>query len=591
MQAKRWNIAPPEGPPQEAAAEDLARALRLSPVCARLLVRRGYDNRGTAGQYLARGMDLLHEPHLLPDMAQAVARIAAAVEKGQKIVLFGDYDVDGLAATALLDRFFRVVKTGVRNGFQVESYVPDRAHGYGLSPEAAAAIGRRKPQLLITLDNGTNAHEHLAAFARAGIDCIVVDHHHVGADVPRAHAVINPKRRDGHSYPFAELCGAGLAFKLAWALAVHFSHHKRVTPEFRAFLLDAVALAGAGTLADVVPLVGENRVLAYQGLLALGRTRMPGLRALLQCCRVEGVPRAQEVTFRLAPRINAAGRCGDAAEALELLLTEDPQRAATLVAALDGYNTARQKIEDQILTEARAQALALLKELPGCRALVLHSPAWHHGVIGIVASRIVEEFYRPAVLLTVDGASQTARGSGRSVRGLHLAEALARTKEHLLEFGGHAAAAGLKLKTANIPAFRRAFHDTAASMLGAEEPAPVLNVDAPITLEQADGGLCSDLEKLEPCGAGNPRPLFAALNVAVTRAPRPLGREGKHFDFHVRQGATPRRVVAFNAQERFNELSDMCRTGALDIAFRPKLNAFRGATSVELMLEDFRPSG
>jgi len=596
---KRWLFTPPAGAPQQAVAEGLASALDISAACARILVRRGYDNEESAGQFLSRRMDLLHEPQLLPDMAKAVARIAAAVEKGQKIVLFGDYDVDGLAATALLDRFFRLVKTGARNGFEVESFVPDRAHGYGLTPAAAEAIRRHTPDLLITLDNGINAHEHLAAFAQAGIDCIVVDHHHVGAGVPKASAVINPKRRDGHSYPFDELCGAGIAFKLAWALAVHFSHHRKVTPEFRAFLLDAVALAGAGTLADVVPLVGENRVLAHHGLLALGRTRMPGLRALLQCCNVKDVPRAQEVVYRLAPRLNAAGRCGEVAEALELLLTEDPQRAACLAAALEGYNNQRQKIEERILEEARGQALEMLAAAPGCRALVLDSPAWHQGVIGIVASRIVEEFHRPAVLLAVDSASQTARGSGRSIRGLHIAEALAHTKAQLveqlgemffMEFGGHAAAAGLQLRAEHIPAFRQAFQTAAATQLSAEDLAPVLHVDERLELGQANGRLCGDLEKLEPCGSGNPRPLFAACGVAVTTAPKPLGNGDKHFAFHVRQGQTTRRVVAFNAGERFNELSEMCKLSRLDIAFRPHINTYRGASSVELSLEDFRPS-
>lgn len=586
----RWRM-PPRDDAQEAAAVSLARALQLSPLCARLLARRGYDSAEKAGDFLSRRMDLLHAPELLPDMAPAVARIAEAVEKGQKLVLFGDYDVDGLAATALLERFLRVVKAGAPGGFQVEAFVPARKDGYGLNAAAVAAIRRRQPDVLITLDNGVSAHQCLEDLAQAGIDCIVVDHHHIGADVPKARAVINPKRRDGQSYPFDELCGAGIAFKLAWALAVHFSHDKKVTPEFRAFLLDAVALAGAATVADVVPLVGENRVLAHHGLLALGRTPMPGLRALLARCNVKGAPKAHEVAFRLAPRLNAAGRCGEVAEALELLLTEDPARAATLAAALDGYNSQRQQIEDQILEEARAQALAALAQRPDCRALVLDSPTWHQGVIGIVAARIVEEFSRPALLLTVDGASQVARGSGRSVKGVHLAEALAQTKEHLLDYGGHAAAAGLSLEAGNIAAFRRAFQETTAALLKAEDLGRTLELDEQVTLEQVDGRLCADLEKLEPFGAGNPRPLFVVLGVAVCAAPRPMGREERHFDLHVRQGKAARRAIAFHAGERFHELSDLCAGGTLDLAFRPSLSTYRGNTSVELVLEDFRAGG
>ncbi|MCY3021918.1 MAG: DHH family phosphoesterase [Planctomycetota bacterium] len=416
---RRWHVAPPPEPSAAAAAEELRRALRVSAVCARILVRRGYTQTGDAKAFLSRNLDLLHEPHLLPDMDRAVARIAEAVEKNQKVVLFGDYDADGLTATALLDRFFGLVKSREHTGVQVESLVPERKHGYGLSAEAATAIKHHKPDLLITLDNGISAHGPLDTLAHAGTECIVVDHHHIGANLPRAVAVINPKRRDGGcNYPFTDLCGAGIAFKLAWALAVHFSHNRTVTKEFRAFLLDAVALAGIGTLADVVPLVGENRVLAHQGLLALQRTRAPGLRALMGLCAIRGTPRVSDVTFRIAPRLNAAGRCGEVTAALELLLTADPARADDLATLLDGYNAERQDIESRILEEARQQALDVLERKPDCCAFVLESADWHDGVIGIVASRIVEEFHRPALLLSVDRGSKVARGSGRSIRGL-----------------------------------------------------------------------------------------------------------------------------------------------------------------------------
>lgn len=594
--ARRWHVAPLD-PAKTALAATLARAVGVSPVCARILVRRGHETPEAAATFLSRNLTQLHDPLLLPDMQAAVARIAEAVEKGQKIVLFGDYDVDGLAATALLDRFFRLVKRGTESGFHVESYVPDRKDGYGLTPPAAAAILRRKPDLLITLDNGTSAHEHLADFAQAGIDCIVVDHHHVNRGVPPTRAVINPKRRDGHSYPFDELCGAGIAFKLAWALAMHFSHDKNVTPEFRAFLLDAMALAGAATMADVVPLVGENRVLAHQGLVALSRTRMAGLRALMARCNIKAVPRAYEVVYRIAPRLNAAGRCGDVREALELLLTDDPVRAEALAEALEGYNTARQGIEGRMLEEARAQALEILEQLPDCRALVLASHTWNAGVVGIVAARIVDEFHRPALLLSVDRERKVARGSGRSIRALHLTEALAATKEQLvrqfgelleLEFGGHAAAAGVTLGADKVAAFRLAFQHTAAALLKREDMAPSLHVDEEVTLDQVDGALCESLEKLEPCGAGNPRPMLFARGVSVASPPRFMGSGEEHFSFHVRQGKAARHVKAFNAGARFNEFSDLSRIGTLDLAFRPEVDSFRGVRSIEMRLEDFR---
>lgn len=586
---RRWQIAPPPGSAELTLAAQLAAALRVSPVCARMLLRRGCSDHAAAEAFLSRSLDRLHPPELLPDMAAAVARIAEAVEKGQRIVLFGDYDVDGLAATALLERFFRLLKSRSAHPFQIIARVPERAHGYGLGAQAAAAIRQAKPDLLITLDNGIAAHDCLAALAGDGVDCIVVDHHHIGASLPRAVAVVNPRRCDnGNAYPFTDLCAAAIAFKLAWALAVYYSHDRRVSPEFRAFLLDAIALAGAGTLADVAPLAGENRILAHQGLRALARTQMTGLRVLMQECGIADAPQVRDVTHRLAPRLNAAGRCGEAAAALELLLTEDPARARDLAAVLEGYNTERQDIEKRIHEQAREQAQAALHLSPECAAFVLDSHDWHPGIIGIVASRIVEEFHRPALLLSVDQATQVARGSGRSIRGLHLAETLAATGGHLIQFGGHAAAAGFSVQAARIAAFRLAFQETAAALLHAEDFVPTLHVDEQIALTEVDVALCADLEKLEPCGVGNPQAVFAALGVSIASPPKLMGRDQSHVSFYVKQGTTSRRVVAFGAGEHFNALCELGRTGTLDIAFRPRRNAFRGEESAELILADFR---
>ena len=565
--------------------EPLCRALEISPAFARILARRGLAEPAAAEAFLLAKLDGLHDPMTLPDMPRAVARIQEAVEKKQRVVLFGDYDVDGVSSTALLASFFRLV------GLRVEALVPERARGgYGLSPEALERVRAHKPELLIALDNGISAHAALNALRAQGVDCIVVDHHHVGKEgLPVACAVINPKRPES-AYPFRELCGAGLAFKLAWALAVGFSRSQKVSPEFRAFLMEALALAALGTIADVVPLVGENRILAAQGLKMLAKPRAPGLTALLTACQLEGAPSATDVAFRLAPRINAAGRCGEAADALELLLTEDSARATFLAQRLDACNRERQGIELKILDQAREQALAVLQAAGPPVALLLHSTDWHPGVIGIVASRIVEEFHRPAVLLAVDQERGLARGSGRSIRGFHLAEAFAAGSEHLLTYGGHAAAAGLTARVDALEAFRAAFSAAAAAALSPEDLQPSLQLEENLPLAEVTGSFCAELQRLEPCGMGNSKPTLGAYGVSVAGQIRAMGAQEQHVNFLARQNGAVLRAVGFGFGPHFNALCVAAEAGPLDLAFRPDLNTFRGETSVQLKLQAFRPS-
>ncbi|MFH0940169.1 MAG: single-stranded-DNA-specific exonuclease RecJ [Planctomycetota bacterium] len=589
-QSRRWDIALAPHDSEKSLIDGLAAELRVSNVCARILYRRGYRNAASTNFFFSRKMDLLHDPHLLPDIAKAVARIAEAVEKQQKVLLFGDYDVDGIAATILLARFLRLLRRQRNSQFEIDALVPERRHGYGLNAEALRNILQRKPDLLILLDNGINSQSAVAQLAKAGIDCIIVDHHQLGETLPNAVAVINPRRKDnGCQYPFEELCAAGLTFKLVWALAVHFSQNKKVSADFKAFLLDAFALAGAATLADVVPLIGENRVLTHHGLTALARTRSPGLRALIVNAQLSDPLSTTDVTFRIAPRLNAAGRCGQAAEALELLLTDDPDRVAALAALLEGYNTTRQNLENKILQEARQQALLTLKETPNCRSLVLDSADWNIGIIGIVASRIVEEFGRPTLLLCSDKKKGIAQGSGRSIKKLHLHEALKQGREQLLTFGGHAAAAGLTLLTEKIPAFRTVFEKIVAGLLQADDLMLRLHLDDQVSLDQVTHKLIAELELFEPCGMGNPRPTLAVFGVTISGAPKLTSNE-RHVSFFVRQEKTARRVIAYDCADHFNALCDFGQSGALDIAFRPKLNSYRGETSIELVLEAFRRS-
>jgi len=576
---QRWVVS---ADPTDEIVQRLQRELRLSRPFARLLARRGLEQPAEAAAFLDVRLDRLHDPMLLPDMPLAVERILKAVRKKEKVVLFGDYDVDGVSATALMTRFFRMV------GLTVEALVPERERGgYGLSAEALERIRVHKPDLLITLDNGITAHEPLAALASEGVDCIVVDHHHVtGAGLPKALAVVNPKRADS-TYPFDELCGAGLAFKLAWALSVGFSKSKKVAPAFRAFLLEALALAGMGTVADIVPLMDENRVLAAHGLKALARSQSAGLVALQEVAGIRGTPSGTDVGFRLGPRINAAGRCGEAAEALALLLTDDAKEAKELALRLDGLNRERQNIEQRILTQARREALAALDREDAAPVLVLNGVDWPAGVIGIVASRLVEEFYRPTVLIGASGEDGLVRGSGRSIPGYHLAEALESTKAHLASFGGHAAAAGLSLALSDVNAFREAFEADARQRLREEQLVPSLELEDAVLLREVNLDFCRDVDLLEPCGAGNPAPLMGAMGVEVAGEPR-LTRDEKHVQFYVRQEDTVRRVVGFGMGAHYNALCDLAKTGLLDLAFKPRVSHFRGETEVELHLQAFR---
>ncbi|MEI6234828.1 MAG: single-stranded-DNA-specific exonuclease RecJ [Planctomycetota bacterium] len=597
---RRWVFAPRSS--DEAEIRALSDGLKISDISARILHRRGFATPERAEAFLSRRMDLLHDPATLPDIAKAVARIAEAVEKKQRIVLFGDYDADGVTATALLARFFEFLSSRPQTRVTCDAMVPERKNGYGLAAQAVKDILAKNPALLITLDNGISAVDAIDALNAAGVDCIVVDHHLPGDVLPRAIAVINPKRTDaGNAYPFSELCGAGVTFKLVWALAVHYSQNKMVAPEFRTFLIEAMALAAIGTVADVVPLVDENRVLVHHGLKLLLMTKQPGLRALLEISRLLPDPTDKaakektsispgDVGFRLGPRINAAGRCGSATDALELLMTASPARATELAQKLEAFNSERQKIEEGIIADARAQAQSTLAARPHCRGFVLASDTWHQGVIGIAASRIVEEFYRPALLLAINKDTGVAHGSGRSIKNFNLHEAMHHASEHLVTFGGHAAAAGLTIRAEHIDAFRTQFEASVFERLGEDDLVPRIHLDSQIDMAQLTPKLCTEMELFEPCGMGNPRPTLAVCGAELPAPPRLMGRDEKHVQFFARQGTASRRVIAFNYAEHFNTLCDCTQRRTLDLAFRPQINTFRGETNVELMLEAFRIS-
>ena len=545
--------------PSDAQAE-LVRALGISELTASVLVRRGYTDPAVAARFLA-GEQPPHDPFLLGDMEAACTRIRAAVEQGRRICVHGDYDVDGIAATALAVLLLREL------GADVDWHLPSRFdEGYGVRSETLARLADEGCGLILTVDCGITAADEVAEAKARGLEVVVTDHHRPAETLPDCPIVATRPSE----YPFPELCGTGVVYKLGQALF-------GVDSEAPRRHLDLVALA---TIADVVPLVDENRSLAIAGLRALARTARPGLRALMRSAGVDpaGVD-AGAVGFRLAPRLNAAGRLGHPREALELLLTEDEAEARRLADSLEELNRERQAVEGRILREAISQVEAWPAERRARRAYAVAGADWHEGVIGIVASRLVERYHRPVVLIA--GADGDWKGSGRSIPAFDLHAALGACSDLLGRWGGHRAAAGLSIAEENVEAFGEAFARHAADALEEEELQPVTAIDAVV----ARGGelsldLCAELGKLAPFGLGNPAP--ALLAPGCTLADLATVGDGKHLRFRIRRaGRDGGSAIAFGQGSRLEVLRP---DDLYDVAFRLEENQWNGTVSPQLVV-------
>jgi single-stranded-DNA-specific exonuclease len=573
-------------PAPRAEAEALARSLDLHPLAALVLARRGVTDPEAARRFLRPDISHLHEPDLLPGAREGAARLAAAVRGRERIAVYGDYDVDGICGTALLLSLLRAA------GADAVPYLPDRrTEGYGFHPDAVRRLAADGVRVICTVDHGSSAVEEIALARDLGLDVVVTDHH-LPADgaSPPCTALVNPRAvpPGAAPYPFPWLCGTGVAFKLAWAVARDLSGSRRVREDLRVRLTESLALVALATVADVVPLVDENRVAVVYGLALLRRNPSPGIRALLEVARLgDREPTVEDVAFRLAPRLNAAGRLGDAGRALELLTTEDDARARALAEELEAENRSRRAIERRIVAEARALVPLDAGGRPPA-GIVLAGDGWHPGVVGIVAARIAEEFHRPAVVVAMDG--ERGRGSARTVNGFHLQRALAACGDHLEAHGGHAAAAGLEIERSRLAPFAEAFARHAEEHFPEGDRAPVLRLDAVVPPGGLDGEVVRALERIAPWGNGNPAPLLAAGDLSLVGRPRAMGRGGDHASFHVRgpDGAV-RRAVWFGGAAAADGV--LAGGGPFSLAFRPSLNRFRGAEEVELMVEDARPGG
>ncbi|MBI4237658.1 MAG: single-stranded-DNA-specific exonuclease RecJ [Deltaproteobacteria bacterium] len=567
-----WSLACPQ--PEQAAT--LAAALGVSSITAQVLIHRGIADPATAERFLHPRLSDLHDPFLLPDMERATDRIIRALATNERITVFGDYDVDGTAATALLLRFFRAI------GHDIEFYIPDRnTEGYGLSVTAVNQLADLGTTLILTVDNGTTAHVALEQARARGVDVIVTDHHEPGeAHSTAAFAVINPKRANSQ-YPESVLCGAGVAFKLLTALRARLRDAPQLMngpePNLKQFL-DLVAVA---TIADIVPLTGENRILCRFGFDQLKTHAGCGLHALMrQAGMLPSEVDTYRIAFGLAPRLNAAGRLAHARLAVELLATEDAARAATLAAELDRLNAERQAIEARILAECEAR-LAADPDLASRPCLVLADAAWPVGVIGIIAGRLAERYRVPTVLIGLGG--DIARGSARSIGEFPLLDALLETRDTLLTCGGHRAAAGLTLRPDQWTAFAKRFAGVAARHLLPTHRQRRITIDAQLDAAAITPTLTKELAQLHPFGPGNPEPLFTLHGTSVVQR-RIVGKN--HLRLRLAGAHSPLDAIGFSMGEHSHG-----NGASLDVAFHLEFNTFQGRTSLQLRLRDLRPAG
>jgi len=566
---KRWCLAQPD----DGKVRVLIHELGVSLVLARLLVTRGVEDVESARRFLHPSLSDLHDPRDLAGVDEAVSRIMAALQQGDRMCVFGDYDVDGITSVVLL------VRVLTHLGGTVDWYIPHRLEeGYGLNASAVDRIIESGAKLIITSDCGISGKAEVERAAERGVDVVVTDHHEPGSSYPdTAVAVVDPRRSDCE-YPFGELSGVGVVFKVLQVLLGEMGHPPGPSG-LHPLLEESLDIVALGTIADVVPLVGENRVLASVGLEKLAETRNVGLRALM---RVAGVRREKvgstRVSFGLAPRLNAVGRLKDAGAGVRLLLTDDPAEAARLADELNQANSSRQGLEADVLEEA----LGMLDDGPLPPFIVLASDGWHPGVIGVVASRLVERFYRPVLLIALDG--DMGKGSGRSITGFHLLSALESCAEHLMDFGGHAMAAGVTMTRDQIEGLSAALAEVAAQALTAEDMVPTLNVDARVSLDEIDDHLMEAVTALAPHGSHNRKPVFMSCGLEVAGCPKVVGKN--HLKLGVREQSKVLEAIGF----RLGEQLPIAEAGNVDVAYSIEYNDWRGRRSIQLTLKDIRPS-
>ncbi|MGB8658172.1 MAG: single-stranded-DNA-specific exonuclease RecJ [Candidatus Zixiibacteriota bacterium] len=562
----KWELLPE---PDPLVVSQLAAELSLPPVAARILVHRGLDTKEKAARFLTPSLADLLDPYLLAEMDKGVERIIQALKEKEKIMIFGDYDVDGITATSLL---YLVLN---KLGADVNYYLPNRLiEGYGLSEDGILEAEKRGVRLIVSVDCGITAVEEVAFAKARRIDTVITDHHEPKEILPEASAIINPKAT-GQEYPGGELSGVGVAFKFAQAI------YRRLGQD-ESDLEDHLDLVALGTAADIVPLVGENRIFTRFGMAQVAKTTKPGLKSLVFVSGILGQKIGTgQVVFILAPRINAVGRLGDAGLAIQLLTTRDEHKAADMARALNEENKRRKNIDETTLIEA----LSLIEndvDLDGDKAIVLASSGWHQGVIGIVASRLVERFHRPTIMIAIDG--DEGKGSARSIPGFHLYEAIRECEEYLLKYGGHKYAAGLSILPENILPFREKFKKVCDGRLSKEDLIPKLLIDSELELGQINSELMRVLELFAPFGPQNMRPVFLTRSLNIWGEPHVVGNN--HLRLRVKKQGAVFDCIGFGMGDMIKPLS---MTGIrIDLAYVVETNYWNDTYKIQLRIKDLR---
>ena len=555
---KKWELYEEN----ENKVEELQKKYNINFLLAKILVNRGIIEKEQISKFLTPTRYDFYNPFLMPDMEKAVNRIIEAIKKKQKMIVYGDYDVDGITSITVLKSFLE------ERGVQIDYYIPNRIEeGYGLNKNALENIAKKQYQLMITVDCGISCKEEIDYANELGIETIVTDHHEVGDEIPNAIAVVDAKRKDSE-YPFRELAGVGVVFKLIQALGQKLGLNEKEYLKF----LDIVCV---GTISDIVPLIDENRVIAKLGLLLVERTKNLGLRSILVSSGYKNID-SSTISFGIAPRINACGRMGDAKKALQLLLSKNSEEIELLTRKLNAYNAKRQEIEKSIFEDALNQIEK--KHLDRNKTIVVAGENWHHGVIGIVSSKITDIYFKPSILLCHE--DNIAKGSGRSIPGFDLYSALQKCQDNIEKFGGHAMAIGITLKEENIEKFTKKF-ETIAEEEHIEEILPIIRIDAKIELDQVNREMVDSLKQLEPFGEANKTPIFLFKNLKIDSI-RTLS-EGKHLKMTLRSNNTVIDAIGFNLG---NLAEDYIIGDKIDLAGALEINAYGGMDSLQINIKD-----
>ncbi len=574
-QQKEWAIRPFD----ERSAE-FAKSLKVSPLVAQVLINRGITDARTGGAFLNPKLTDLIDPGQMPGITPAVQRLKQAVAGREKITIYGDYDVDGITGVAILWQVLTML------GANVDFYIPHRIdEGYGLNADAVESLAKSGTQLMVTVDCGITAIDTAELAARLGLDLIISDHHQPGQEMPRAIAVVHPALSE--SYPNQDSAGAMVAFKLAWAIANEFTSGQRLEPLVRDFMLSATSLAAMGTVADVVDLRGENRILTSYGLRGLPESKLSGIQALIETAGLTGHKLDSfHIGFRLAPMLNAAGRMGHARLAVELLTSDSPVRSVQIAEYLKEQNNQRRQCDRKIFKQACEFIVARDLNHPDRRSIVLSSEDWHTGVIGIVASRLVDKYYRPTIMINVgDAVNGVAQGSGRSVPGFCLLSAIRACSNNLTAFGGHRMAAGITIEIDKIEQFAADFEAYVQENLDEAESVARLHIDAIAPLDTFRKETVDELQLVGPFGQGNPEPVFATKGVRLAAPPRRVGAGRNHLQLAITDNTAAVRCIGF----RFGKLEKkLLETEFFNVAYKPQINTYNGNTNVEFTLTDIQ---